>query len=63
MFTCSKLNTNELDAIRKLESEIGTPVVALTEIPTPPADVDAEAVARIEALERELGVVLVAVKT
>ena len=62
MFTCSTLNAPSLRAVRRLESEIGAPVVALTEIPSPPADLDADALAKIETLEQELGLVLVAVK-
>ena len=62
MFTCSTLDTSSLRAVQRLESEIGAPVVALTEIPSPPADLDTDAVAKVEALEKELDLVLVAVK-
>ena len=62
MFTCSTLNAPSLRAVQRLDSEIGAPVVALTEIPSLPADLDSDALAKIEALEKELDLVLVAVK-
>ncbi len=62
MFTCSTLDAASLRAVQRLESEIGAPVVALTEFPSPPADLDADALAKIETLEKELGLVLVAVE-
>ncbi len=62
MYLCPKLDDTALDAIRQLESEIDTPLVAMREVPTPPAELDGEALSRVEALEQKLGVVLVAVK-
>ncbi len=62
MFTCSTLDAPSLRAVQRLDSEIGAPVVALTEIPSLPADLDSDALAKIEALEKELDLVLVAVK-
>lgn len=62
LYPLATLATEKLTAIQSLEKEIGTPVVAL-------AGVDAETIAlkkdqlqKLQELEAELGVVLVAVR-
>lgn len=62
MFTYSPLDEAALDRVRRLEAEIGTPVLALTKLDARPAEIDPAALAKVEALESELGLVLVAAR-
>ena len=62
VFTFATVAEDKLEAIRTLEAEIGAPLLAMAQVDVAPARLDRERLARIEALEKELGVVLVAVR-
>ena len=53
---------DKLASIRSLEAEIRAPLLAMAQVDVAPARLDRERLARIEQLEDELGVVLVAVR-
>jgi hypothetical protein len=59
----TKLGDADLKAINSLESELGTPLLAFScRADLKPADLSADQLARIKALENRLGLSLVAVK-
>lgn len=58
----TKLGTDDLQAINALEKELATPLLAFSCHDLKPADVKAEQLAKIQALEKRLGMSLVAVK-
>lgn len=62
VYTLANIEDEHLGELKALESEIGTPLLAMTSIKVEPARLDRERLERIKALEDKLGVVLVAVK-
>lgn len=56
------LDEKKLEEIRRLEKELGMPLLAFQNIDVQPADVDAEKLAKIHQLEQKLGVSLVAIR-
>lgn len=59
---CTKLGDADLQAITALEQELGVPVLAFSCYDLKPAEVTAEQLAKIQALEKKLGLALVAVR-
>ena len=62
LYSLSAIPDDKLAALQAIESEIGQPLLAFTEVKAEPARLDRDKLARIRALEDDLGVVLVAVK-
>ncbi|MBM4289107.1 MAG: hypothetical protein FJ135_13380 [Deltaproteobacteria bacterium] len=58
----TRLSSEDLQAITALEKELSTPILAFSCHDLKPADVNAEQLAKIQALENRLGMSLVAVK-
>jgi hypothetical protein len=58
----TKLDRKQLEEIGTLEKELGTPVLAFACHPAEPAVIAGDKIAKLEELERKLGVSLVAVK-
>lgn len=63
LYPIATLDDDKLDAIRDLEGEIGTPVVALSAIKASSAALSDDKLEKLRALEDELDVVLVAVQS
>lgn len=60
----TKLGPEDLKAINALESELGIPILAYScRDDLKPADLTAEQLAKIQALERKMGLSLVAVRS
>ncbi len=57
-----KLDEGKLQEIKKLEQEIGMPILAFSPLGTQPADLDKGKLAKLQQLEKSLGVSLIAVK-
>lgn len=62
LYPIATLETDTLSAIQDLEQELGSPVVALAEVDVTSAELGAEKLKKLRALEDELGLVLVAVR-
>ena len=62
MFTLADLSDDSLDAIKQLEAELGTPLIAVSELSVAPAEIAPDALGKISELEKEVGAVLVAVR-
>ena len=62
LYPIATLEADKLEAVRKLEDEIGSPVIALSAIEASSAKLPSEKLEKLQALEDELGVVLVAVQ-
>ncbi|MES0826371.1 hypothetical protein [Ruegeria sp. SCP11] len=62
LYPIATLEADKLDAVRALEKEIGSPVVALAAVDTDSATLPKEDLQKLQALEDELNVVLVAVR-
>lgn len=62
LFNVSKLEADKLEAIQNLEKDLGKTFLAFTPYDLKPADLSAEELARIKALENELSISLVAVE-
>jgi len=58
----TKLGPEDIKAINALEKELATPLLAFSCHDVKPADVDAEQLSKIQALEKRLGMSLVAVR-
>jgi hypothetical protein len=58
----TKLGPEELQAINALEKELATPLLAFSCHDLKPANVNADQLAKIQALENRLGMSLVAIK-
>ncbi|MDI6854907.1 MAG: hypothetical protein QME75_15045 [Deltaproteobacteria bacterium] len=59
----TKLGSEDLQAINALENELGIPILAFScRADLKPAEVTADQLAKIQALESKLGLSLVAVK-
>lgn len=59
----SNLNSQDLDQIRTMETEVGQPLLAFSCHDFSPATLSAEKLEKIQALEKKLGVALVAVSS
>lgn len=62
LYPIAKLEADKLDAIKALEDEIGSPVVALSAIEANSAKLSEDKLEKLQALEDELDVVLVALR-
>lgn len=62
LYPFAALEADKLDAIRKLENEIGSPLVALTPVDADTAALPKDQLRKLQALEDELDIVLVAVR-
>ena len=62
LYSLSNVPADKLPEIQAIEAEIGQPLLAFTEVKAEPARLDRDKLAKIRALEENLGVVLVAVK-
>lgn len=63
MYVISKLDHHQLEAVREMESRLGKPLLALSEVDVRSDDSLTESeIERLQSLEDDLGVVLVAVK-
>lgn len=62
MFMLAGLTEEKLKALQQFEAESGLRVLAVTPISVEPAPIAADDLARLQDLERQLGVCLLAVK-
>lgn len=62
LYPFATLEADKLNAVRKLEQEIGRPVVALAAVDADTASLPKDDLKKLQALEGELDVVLVAVR-
>jgi hypothetical protein len=62
LYSLSSLKAKDLKAIRKLEEELGSPLLAFSGVPVGGAKISKEKLQKLQALEEKLGIVLVAVK-
>lgn len=62
LYSLANLESDKLSAIQNLEKEIGSPVVALAEIEAETVLLPKDQLKKLQELEDQLGVVLVAVK-
>ncbi|MEM9330594.1 MAG: hypothetical protein AAGA53_04665 [Pseudomonadota bacterium] len=63
LYPIATLEANQLKAVQKLETEIGSPIVALSVIEADTATLPSDKLKKLKALEDELDVVLVALET
>ncbi len=61
LYACTTIAEDDLSAVQSLEREIGTPLLAFSQIQAAPAEVADADLAKIRELEQRLGLVLVAV--
>ncbi|WP_170326521.1 hypothetical protein [Ruegeria arenilitoris] len=62
LYPLATLEADKLNAVRALEQEIGRPVVALAAVDADTANLPQDDLKKLQALEDELDVVLVAVR-
>lgn len=62
LYPLATLEADKLSAIRELEQEIGSPVVALSAVEADTATLPKNQLKKLQALEDELDIVLVAVR-
>jgi hypothetical protein len=62
LYPLATLEADKLNAVRALEQEIGRPVVALAAVEAETANLPKDDLKKLQALEDELDVVLVAVR-
>ncbi len=62
LYPIATLEADKLDAVRELENEIGSPVVALSALEASSATLSKDKLAKLQTLEEELDVILVAVR-
>ena len=62
LYPIATLEADKLEAVRKLEREIGSPVVALSAVEADTASLPQDKLDQLKALEEDLDVVLVAVR-
>jgi hypothetical protein len=62
LYSLSSLKAKDLKAIQKLEEELGSPLLAFSGVPVDGAKMGKEKLRKLQALEKKLGVVLVAVQ-
>jgi len=62
LYPLATLETEKLNAIQDLEKDIGSPVVALAGVEASTAALPEDQLKKLQELEAELGIVLVAVR-
>lgn len=62
LYPLATLEADKLNAVRELENEIGSPLVALSPVEAETATLPKDQLKKLQALEDELDVVLVAVR-
>ncbi len=62
LYACTTIGEDQLSEVQSLEQEIGTPLLALSQVQAAPAEVGDQDLQKIRALEQRLGLVLVAVE-
>jgi hypothetical protein len=62
LYTFAKLEDAQLTAIQDIEREEGLKVLALREVDAQPDMIDAQKLARLQELEKQLGMCLIAVR-
>lgn len=62
LYPYAKLNENELSKVRLFEAETGKRVLALERVDVTPAELTEEELHKLEALEHEVGFVLIAIR-
>lgn len=62
LYSFASIESEKLDAIKAIEQEIGSPLLAMKPVAVNPAPLNSKNLAKLKTLEDELGVVLVAVK-
>lgn len=62
MCSLSHLKEQDLDQIRSLESDLGKPLLAFSCHDVIPASLEEDTLSKIQALEKKLGISLVAVE-
>ena len=62
LYTFAKLDDAQLKAVQQLEGGEGLKILALTSVETNPELIDAEKLAKLQELEKTLGVCLIAVR-
>ena len=62
LYPIATLEADKLDAVRELENEIGSPIVALSAVEAGSANLSKDKLEKLQSLEDELNVVLVAVR-
>lgn len=62
LYSLSSLKRKDLKEIQKLEEELGSPLLAFSGVAVDGAKMGKEKLRKLQALEKKLGVVLVAVK-
>ncbi|UWQ32104.1 hypothetical protein K3555_16235 [Leisingera sp. M527] len=63
LYPLASLEADKLEAIKSLEKDIGSPVVALAGVEANTAPLPDDQLKKLQELEAELGVVLVAVRS
>lgn len=61
LYSLSNIPADKLAEIQAIEAEIGRPLLAFSPVETEPAKLDGAKIEKIQQLEKDLGVVLVAV--
>lgn len=62
LYSLSSLKRKDLKEIKMLEEELGSPLLAFSGVPVDGAKMGKEKLRKLQALEKKLGIVLVAVK-
>jgi hypothetical protein len=62
LYSLSSLKAKDLKSIQKLEEELGSPLLAFSGVPADGAKISRDKLRKLRALEKKLGIVLVAVK-
>ena len=62
MYAFASLSEEQIAALRAYEKEQGVKLLAVSEVELDPAPIDAADLAKVQALEEQLGVCLVAVR-
>ncbi len=62
LYPLANLEADKLNAVKALEKEIGSPVVAFTAVDANTANLPEDQLEKLQELENELDVVLVAVR-
>ena len=62
LYPIASLDAEEISAIQALEKELGSPIVALSEVDAGNANLSGENLKKLQRLEEELDLVLLAVR-
>ncbi|GAA6163915.1 hypothetical protein NBRC116590_16190 [Pelagimonas sp. KU-00592-HH] len=62
LYPIAALEDDKLEALKALEAEIGSPIVALSAVDAGSANLSQDKIEKLQSLEDELDVVLVAVR-